>query len=145
MGEAILAINAGTSSVGMTVFDLQSPPRAIATAKVAGITAPPRTFKYSHGKNKNSREIEEKIETPQDAFKYLLKHFLNDSELDIVSNKDDFAYICHRVVHGGEFEHAAVITTDTFGYVEKLQELAPLYVKRNVSLPEHRAYESTQT
>lgn len=128
MGKAILAINAGTSSVGMTVFDLQNPPRKIATAKVAGITAAPRTFKYSHGDDKKSCEIEEKIDTPQDAFKYLLKHFVTDPELKIVGNQDEIAYICHRVVHGGDFEHEAVTTNDTFDYIEKLQELAPLYV-----------------
>ncbi|WEW55229.1 acetate kinase [Emydomyces testavorans] len=127
MGEAILAINAGTSSVGLTVFDLQNPPRKIATAKVASITAPPQTFQYSHGANKKRQEIDEKLETPQAAFKYLLTHFLHDAELKIVSSKDDIAYICHRVVHGGDFDHEAVITTDSFEYLEALQDLAPLH------------------
>ncbi|EEP82659.1 acetate kinase [Uncinocarpus reesii 1704] len=127
MGEAILAINAGTSSVGVTIFNRENPPRKIATAKVAGITAPPRVFKYAHGDTKQSKEIEEQIDTPQNAFKYLLTHFLNDSELEIAGKKDDIAYICHRVVHGGDFKHEAVITTDTFGYLEALQDLAPLH------------------
>ncbi|EER26378.1 hypothetical protein D8B26_003254 [Coccidioides posadasii str. Silveira] len=127
MGELILAINAGTSSVGLTIFNRHRPPRKIATAKVAGITAPPRTFKYSHGHTKQRREVDEKIDTPQEAFTYLLTHFLNDPKLTIISSKDDFAYICHRVVHGGDFTREAVISTDTFSYLEALQDLAPLH------------------
>ncbi|KAI1971664.1 hypothetical protein LOZ53_006275 [Ophidiomyces ophidiicola] len=127
MAKAILAINAGTSSVGVTIFDVSCPPREIATAAIVGITSSPTIFKYSHGDNRKSQDIQEHIETPQDAFRYLLAHFLDDSKLTVTKDKADFSYVCHRVVHGGDFNQATVIDTNTLHYLEALRDLAPLH------------------
>ncbi|EEH36762.2 hypothetical protein PAAG_07180 [Paracoccidioides lutzii Pb01] len=88
---------------------------------------PPRIFEYSKGSNKQKKEIQDEISTPQEAFRYLLDHFLKHSELEEVTGKDDFAYLCHRVVHGGDFEKEAVITEGSYRYLQALKELAPLY------------------
>ncbi|KAL2375378.1 acetate kinase [Blastomyces gilchristii SLH14081] len=105
-----------------------NPPVKLASAQVAGLTAPTGTFKYSQGPNKEKKdEIQERISSPQEAFKYLLHRFLNDPDLQEVASKDDFAYLCHRVVHGGDFEKEAVITEGAYNYLLALKELAPLY------------------
>ena len=127
MGKAILAVNAGSSSVSITLFKWENPPAKIATAKVAGITAPPQVFKYSRGSDEKTEEIGDKLGSPQEAFRYLLDRFLNDPSLqDIVSDKSDFAYICHRVVHGGDFQQAVLINEETHSYLRDLKDLAPL-------------------
>ncbi|PGH11346.1 acetate kinase [Helicocarpus griseus UAMH5409] len=128
MPRTILSINAGSSSVKVTLYRPDNPPVKLASAQVAGLTAPPRIFKYSQGPNKESKqEIQEEINSPQEAFKYLLQHFLNDPDLQEVASKDDFAYLCHRVVHGGDFGREAVITEGAYNYLEALKELAPLH------------------
>ncbi|PGH32928.1 acetate kinase [[Emmonsia] crescens] len=128
MAQAILSINAGSSSVKVTVYKSEKPPVKLASAQVAGLTAPPCIFKYSQGPSKEKKEeIQGDISSPQEAFKYLLHHFLNDPDLQEVASKDDFAYLCHRVVHGGDFEKEAVITEDAYNYLQALKELAPLH------------------
>lgn len=124
--KAILAVNAGTSSVSITVYNFDRPPTKIASATVAGLTAPPLVFKYSRGSEQTSQEIKNKVESPQDAFKHLIEHFLNDPDLQVVTDKVDFAYVCHRVVHGGNFQNAVLITEETKKYLQHLKELAPL-------------------
>ena len=127
MGKAILAVNAGSSSVSISLFKWEHPPAKIATAKVAGITAPPQIFKYLRGSEEKKEEIGDKLGSPQDAFKYLLDRFLNDPSLqEVLGDKGDFAYICHRVVHGGDFEHAVLINEETHSYLQDLKDLAPL-------------------
>lgn len=126
MGKTILAVNAGSSSVSITLFKWERPPATIATAKVAGITAPPQIFKYSRGAEEKNEEIEDKLGSPQEAFKYLLDRFLNDSDLQVIRDKSDFAYICHRVVHGGDLEDAVLIDKKTNSYLHDLKDLAPL-------------------
>ncbi|OJD18149.1 acetate kinase [Emergomyces pasteurianus Ep9510] len=128
MAQAILSVNAGSSSVKVNVYKLGKPLVKLASAQVAGLTAPPCTFKYSRGLSREkTEEIQEGIASPQEAFKYLLGHFLSDPGLHEVASKDDFAYLCHRVVHGGDFEKEAVITEDAYDYLQALKALAPLH------------------
>ena len=133
MGESILAVNAGTSSVSVTVYELKRPPVQIASAKVAGLTAPPRLFQYRHGSTSKKYEIEQEINSAQDAFKYLLQHFLGDPELQAARSKDDLKYLCHRVVHGGDYKDRVLIDKDSLHYLEELKDLAPLYVIASLS------------
>ena len=130
MGKYILAVNAGSSSVKVTFYTCENPPQTIADAQISGITAPPPTFKYQHGKTKVKEELEEELGTPQDAFKYLLQRCFKDPELSEVASEHDLAYICHRIVHGGEYHEAVEINDDTLHHLEKLEDLAPLYVTK---------------
>lgn len=126
--KSILAVNAGSSSVKITFYTYEKSPQVIANAQVSGITAPPPTLKYSRGPNKHTEELKESISTPQDAFKLLLQRCFSDRELSEVAGSDDLAYICHRVVHGGEFTSAVQIDDETYHHLEELEDLAPLYV-----------------
>ncbi|CEJ56220.1 Putative Acetate kinase [Penicillium brasilianum] len=127
MGKYILAVNAGSSSVKVTFYTFESPPQAIADAQVSGITAPPPTLKYQRGPVKIKEELKEKINTPQDAFKYILHRCFNDPELSEVASDRDLAYICHRVVHGGDYHEAVEINDETLHHLEALEDLAPLH------------------
>ncbi|KAF3491706.1 acetate kinase [Arthroderma uncinatum] len=127
MGKVILSVNAGSSSVKVNVYSLENPPVEIAAANVSGLTAPPSIFKYNHGSSHQKHEIEERIKSPQEAFKYILKRLLHDEELQVVGSNADYAYVCHRVVHGGDLEAEVVIHEKTFSYLETLQDLAPLH------------------
>ncbi|KAJ6004929.1 Acetate/Proprionate kinase [Penicillium herquei] len=127
MVKYILAVNAGSSSVKVTFYTYENPPKAIADAQVSGITAPPPALKYQRGAVKLKEKLEEKLDTPQDAFKYILKRCFNDPELSEVASDADLAYICHRVVHGGDYMDSVKITDETLHHLEALEDLAPLH------------------
>ncbi|KAJ5174542.1 acetate kinase [Penicillium canariense] len=127
MGRYILAVNAGSSSVKVTFYTFANPPQAIADAQVSGITAPPPTLKYRRGPVKIKEELQEQFRTPQAAFQYLLQRCFRDPELSEVASDRDLAYICHRVVHGGDYREAVEINDETLHHLEALEDLAPLH------------------
>ncbi|OQE19908.1 hypothetical protein PENSTE_c014G04026 [Penicillium steckii] len=127
MAKTILAVNAGSSSVKVTFYTFENPPRPIADAQVSGITAPPATFKYQRGESTQKEQPQDNLSTPQDAFKYILKRCFSDSDLSQVASEQDLAYICHRVVHGGDYHEAIEINDETLHHLEELEDLAPLH------------------
>lgn len=129
MGKSILAVNAGSSSVKINFYTFENPPRAIADAQISGITAPPPILKYQCGSTKKKEELKEKLDTPQDAFKSLLKRCFSDPELSEVASEEDLAFICHRVVHGGDYSEPVEINDETLHHLEALEDLAPLFVE----------------
>lgn len=128
--KSILSVNAGSSSVKLTFYTFEKTPKEIANAQISGITAPPQTLKYTCGSNTHKETLDEKLGTPQAAFKSLLQRCLSDPALSEVASTDDLAYICHRVVHGGDYDRAVMIDDETYHKLEELEDLAPLYVDK---------------
>lgn len=124
--KSILSVNAGSSSVKITFYTLERPPKSTANAQISGITAPPVTLKYSRGAKQVKEEVKDRLSTPQDAFKFLLQYCFKDPELSEAASHEDLAYICHRVVHGGDYKSSVLITDETFDRLKELEELAPL-------------------
>ncbi|CAG8062273.1 unnamed protein product [Penicillium olsonii] len=125
--KSILSVNAGSSSVKINFYTLENPPKSIADAEISGITAPPPTFKYQQGDKKHKEEVKEKLDTPQDAFNYLLKRCFEVPELSEITSVDDVQYICHRIVHGGDYRDAVEINDETYHHLESFEDLAPLH------------------
>ncbi|EAU35051.1 conserved hypothetical protein [Aspergillus terreus NIH2624] len=125
--KSILSVNAGSSSVKLTFYTFEKTPKEIANAQISGITAPPQTLKYTCGSNTHKETLDEKLGTPQAAFKSLLQRCLSDPALSEVASTDDLAYICHRVVHGGDYDRAVMIDDETYHKLEELEDLAPLH------------------
>lgn len=129
MSKVILSINAGSSSVKVSVFKGSSKdaePSQLAEASVAGLTAPPSTLTYKRGDKKIKDEEIKDVSTQEDAFKYILEHLLNDDGLPELKNKEDIEFACHRVVHGGDFDKPTKIDRETYHHIEELSDLAPL-------------------
>ncbi|KAL5357852.1 Acetokinase family-domain-containing protein [Aspergillus floccosus] len=125
--KSILSVNAGSSSVKLTFYTFGKTPKEIANAQISGITAPPPTLKFTHGSITRKETLDEKLATPQAAFKSLLHRCFSDPALSEVASTDDLAYICHRVVHGGDYDHAVMIDDETYHKLEELEDLAPLH------------------
>ncbi|KAL4729800.1 hypothetical protein ACLX1H_001827 [Fusarium chlamydosporum] len=129
--KVILAINAGSSSVKISVYTAEknAEPRQIAEASVGGLTAPPASLAYSRGGEKviKDKEVAESVKNQGDAFDLLLKTFIDDGELKEISSKEDIAIASHRIVHGGDYDQSQVITQDTYHHLEELSDLAPLH------------------
>lgn len=129
--KVILAINAGSSSVKVSVYTTEqnASPWQIAEAQISGLTAPPAQLSYTRGGDEviKSKEVEKSVNNQEDAFGLLLKTLVDDSELREINTKDDIAITCHRIVHGGDYDSSQLITQDTYHHLELLSDLAPLH------------------
>jgi acetate kinase len=131
MAKTILSINAGSSSVKISVYSVEAggQPKELVEARVDGLTAPPPKLKYIRdGKTVvKGQTIDQEISTQDEAFKFLVEELVNDRALTQVSKKKDITHACHRVVHGGDYAAPQIITQDTYHHLEALTDLAPLH------------------
>lgn len=129
--KSILAINAGSSSVKISVYraEFQQTPGQVAETQINGLTAPPASLSYSRGsdKVKKNEELKEDIKSQDDAFKLLLKTLIDDPDLPDIKSKNDIGITCHRIVHGGDYSSSQLITQETYHHLEELSDLAPLH------------------
>ncbi|KAF2106913.1 Acetokinase family-domain-containing protein [Lophiotrema nucula] len=142
MPEIILSINAGSSSVKISVYKSpnhatpDSTPIQLAEASIEGLTAPPATLKYSRGDKSIKGEEIQDIKSQEDAFRYILDHLTKDDGLPELARHEDIHFACHRVVHGGDYPHSQVIDKETFHHIEELSDLAPLHNAPALSIVE---------
>lgn len=123
----ILAINAGSSSLKVSVYEFQSPdPPRLAEAQIDGLTAPPTTLKYVRGDVSIKGQEIAGVEDQAGAFRQILDRLLQDDGLAEVKDQSSIKWACHRVVHGGDFPEAQVINKETMHKLEELSDLAPL-------------------
>lgn len=129
--KIILAVNAGSSSVKVSVYtaQLNESPVQIAEGSLSGLTAPPPTLDYSRRGKRiiKDGDVREKADTQQAAFDVLLQTFIKDDELPELASKADIGIVCHRIVHGGDFSRPTLISDGTYSQLEKLNDLAPLH------------------
>ncbi|WPH03128.1 Hypothetical protein R9X50_00600300 [Acrodontium crateriforme] len=129
MSQIILAVNAGSSSVKVSVFATseQDQPKQLAVIQIAGLTAPPAKLTYNRGDEQiKNREVPD-VKSAQDAYEHILQHLTSDSGLPELSHADDITFACHRVVHGGDYDKPARIDKETYHRLEELSDLAPLH------------------
>lgn len=132
MTKIILSINAGSSSVKISVYSVAEagkPPSRIAETQIDGLTSPPPQLKYLRGTEvvAKYKKIDKSIESQDDAFKFLLDQLTSDKELKEISKKEDITLACHRIVHGGDYDAPQLINQDTYHHLEVLTDLAPLH------------------
>lgn len=135
--KLILSINAGSSSVKITVFSPPAPssksypdPIPLANASVDNITAPPARLTYSLGsetKEKKKELSKDDVSDQATAFSYILSHLISDSAFKELNNEKDITHITHRIVHGGDYAHMEPLNADTYHKLEELSDLAPLH------------------
>ncbi|KAI8942143.1 hypothetical protein NX059_000232 [Plenodomus lindquistii] len=132
MPEVILSINAGSSSVKISVYKTPENPNTttpiqLAEATVEGLTAPPAKLKYTRGSESIKGKELNNISSQEDGFRYILDHLTSDSGLPELNKKEDIRFTCHRVVHGGDYPRSQVIDENTYHHIEELSDLAPLH------------------
>ncbi|CAI6075368.1 unnamed protein product [Clonostachys chloroleuca] len=128
--KVIFAINAGSSSLKVSVYsveDRNATPREIANAQIGGLSSPNTSLTYTRGNEGIYKSHQVKAEGQDDAFSIILETLLGDEKLDEVESNSDIAIACHRIVHGGKYESAQIITKDTYNHIEALSDLAPLH------------------
>jgi acetate kinase len=131
MSKIILSINAGSSSVKISIYSAKEgqAPQELAETQIDGLTAPPPQLKYTRGGKSISKDkkLDQKITSQNDAFTYMLDQLINDPDFTAISKKEDIAIACHRVVHGGGYDAPKIINNETYHHLEALTDLAPLH------------------
>lgn len=131
MSKIILSINAGSSSVKISIYKASQgqDPVELAETQIDGLTAPPPQLKYTRGGSsiEKDKKLDEKISSQKDAFQYMLDQLISDSQFKEIAKKEDIAIACHRVVHGGDYDTPKIINKDTYHHLEALTDLAPLH------------------
>jgi len=137
----ILAVNAGSSSVKVSVYTAErgKSPAKIADAQVSGLTAPPAALNYQRGDTTviDNQDVGEKVNDQRDAFCAILDALVADHDLSDIKSKDDIGIICHRIVHGGDYNKPQLISDGTYDHLEALNDLAPLHNANSLGIVRH--------
>ncbi|KAI5989614.1 Acetokinase family-domain-containing protein [Pisolithus orientalis] len=144
----ILAVNAGSSSLKISLFQRQvnDPPRLVLTSSTSSISSPPAKFTFkivdvpgselTNSGHKESAEAD--LRDHESAFGHFIDKLARYAE-DLKQatqavGKDrvnlelgQIRNVCHRVVHGGNYVEPVVITEQTYHHIERLSDLAPLH------------------
>lgn len=118
----ILSVNAGSSSLKFTLFDMPEEKELISGVfERIGIENSFYTIKLNGEKIKKETELKDH----KGAFELLVKELIDNK---IVDSLDEIAGIGHRIVQGGSyFDKTVLATEDNISIVEKLSSLAPLH------------------
>ncbi len=122
----IMAINAGSSSLKFSLFNMED--KSLITSGlferigIDGIF----TIKYNGEKTKINKEFK----NHKEAVEYLLEQLI---ELKIIDSLDEIDAVGHRLVHGGDIYSDSVIITDkVIEDAKRLSELAPSHNPANI-------------
>src|ERR1700760_4516169 len=116
MPNIILSINAGSSSVKVSIFSYSTnsseDPKELAVIQISGLTAPPAKLKYTRGHETIQNKELLSVKTAEQAYEYILNDLINDSGLPELGSPNDIEFACHRIVHGGDFDRPTRIDKD---------------------------------
>lgn len=127
MSQALLAINAGSSSIKYSLFSLNHNYPLLSTGKVTGLGTTPQFTAEHSGKPKHPPETLPANITHEEAFKHIFNH------LEAAHETKDLLAVAHRVVHGGYYKEAKRVTPDIMAELKKYGPLAPLHQPHNLA------------
>jgi acetate kinase len=131
MTDAILAINAGSSSIKFALYEIgdHDAAKLIACGQIEGIgVAPHFTARDAHGHGL----AEQRWADPHTDHETLLTPLLDWVEAHL--DGDDLIAVGHRVVHGGRhFLGPVLLTRAILAELDALTPLAPLHEPHNLS------------
>jgi len=124
----ILSVNAGSSSLKFTLFELPEKKELISgTFEKIGIGNSFYTIKLNGEKIK--REVD--LKNHEDAVKHLMDELLENK---VVENLDELDGIGHRLVHGGQkFSESVIINDEVLKAATECIELAPIHNPANIT------------
>ncbi|PPQ77127.1 hypothetical protein CVT25_010821 [Psilocybe cyanescens] len=134
----VLSVNAGSSSLKISLYAVSShqeqgqdhtfpePVTLILSSSISSISAPPAKFSFQptdSGVQSCKDEPVDSITDHASAFAHFLEALRTKASID----GKRVIYICHRVVHGGDYNEPVQITQESYDHIEKLSDLAPLH------------------
>jgi acetate kinase len=129
--DAILVVNAGSSSVKFQIFDQRASgdPQRLIKGQFDGIGTRPRL----HAEARDGKALIDKIYSPQEIADVATAigaagNWLRETQ------KIELAAVGHRVVHGGpDYDRPVVINKDVLKRLEQFNSLAPLHQPNNLA------------
>src|SRR5262252_5641828 len=129
--DAILVVNAGSSSVKFQIFDQRAPghPQRLIKGQFDGIGTRPRL----RAEACDDKPVVDKTYTAQEIADVATAigtagNWLRETQ------KIELAAVGHRVVHGGpDYDHAVVINNDVLTRLGQFSSLAPLHQPNNLA------------
>lgn len=128
MKEKYLVINAGSSSLKFTLYEMPEA-KQIVNGLIEKINEGDSsyTLKYDGGKISKSEEIN----NHSDAVKIMLRELLKNN---FIASIDEIKGVGHRVVHGGEkYSDSVLITDEVIEDIKELTKFAPLHHPGNLA------------
>jgi acetate kinase len=127
----ILVINAGSSSVKFTIFDMADQKKVLASGLIERIGIEGTTMKYSNFRGEEVKG-EVPVKNPKDAVKLITERLL-DAKVGVVKSLADIKAIGHRVVQGMEKIQEPIILDEAAKKIVKdCGVLAPLHNPHNL-------------
>lgn len=124
----VLAVNAGSSSLKISLFcrfvDNAANPVLLLSSSISSIFAPPAKFSSVALQHRSMNEEVDSIHDHASAFTHFLDRLKEEASVDL----RDIKHIAHRVVHGGDYTSPVIISEESYHYIKRLSDLAPLYV-----------------
>ncbi|MCA0044421.1 acetate/propionate family kinase [Celeribacter litoreus] len=125
MGNCILTVNAGSSSVKFALYEASEPPMPIARGQVQGIGSKP-SFQFKSGGPEGRKEID--APDQEAAFNVIL------SELQPLLKGQEVSGVGHRIVHGGPLRATPTeLTEEVLEDLATFNPLAPLHQPHNLA------------
>lgn len=120
----ILSVNAGSSSLKLSLYSQAVAGRdelnLVLTSSFSSISSPPAKFSFG---SDITNETVDSIQNHASAFEYFLEKLQLKGSIDSTRIK----YICHRIVHGGDYTQPVEINQESYHHIEQLSDLAPLW------------------
>jgi len=127
----VLVINAGSSSVKFTCFDMSSGSKVLAGGLIERIGIEGTSMKYTNHKGDEIKG-EVAVKDAQEAVK-LISDRLVDAKVGVLKSLDEVKAIGHRVVHGGEaITDPVIIDAKVKATIKDCFSIAPLHNPPNL-------------
>ncbi|KAF8899890.1 Acetokinase family-domain-containing protein [Gymnopilus junonius] len=126
--DLVLSLNAGSSSLKISLYQRDPtsaalPVALLLTSSITSISAPPAKFSF-HLASDHHKAVDVPIDSIKDH-NTAFSHFLEALRSQASINEGRIVYICHRVVHGGDYLEPVEINEESYEHIEKLSDLAP--------------------
>ncbi|KAF8909775.1 Acetokinase family-domain-containing protein [Gymnopilus junonius] len=127
----ILSVNAGSSSLKISLFStakrlgFTEPVALVFTSSISSISGPPAKFSFrlATGEQRFKDKPVDSIKDHSTAFAHFLDYLENHCSIP----KSRIVYVCHRVVHGGDYAERVEMDPEAYHHLERLSDLAPLH------------------
>lgn len=118
----IMSINAGSSSLKFSLFDMSNEEVLISGVfERIGIEGGTYTLKYKGEKIK----VEQELDSHETAVKILLEKLI---DLKVISNLEEIEGVGHRIVHGGDkYTESVMVTDEVVDDIIRFSDYAPLH------------------
>ncbi|MDR2351722.1 MAG: acetate/propionate family kinase, partial [Deltaproteobacteria bacterium] len=128
----VLVINAGSSSVKFTLFDIDNNKKVLANGLIERIGIEGTSMKYSNHKGEKFQEPVA-VKNPIDAVK-VITEYLVDKKYGVLENLSAINAIGHRIVHGMEkISKPVLLTKEAKETVRECFSLSPLHNPHNLA------------